>query len=67
MPEIIVKFSIATGEVKVDAKGFIGSSCAEATKFLKDTLGESSDFQRKASWYETAIQSVCGIQSNLCG
>jgi hypothetical protein len=67
MPEIIVKFSIVTGEVKVEAQGFTGSSCAEATKFLKDTLGESSDFQRKASWYESAIKSVCGVQSNLCG
>jgi hypothetical protein len=66
MPEIIVKFSLKTGEVKVEASGFIGSSCAEATKFLKDTLGESSDFQRKASWYETNLQRG-EIRSNLCG
>lgn len=67
MPEIIVKFSIATGEVKVEAKGFIGSSCAEATKFLKDTLGESSDFQRKSSWYECNLQHTGNVHSNLCG
>ena len=66
MPEITVKFSLITGEAKVEAKGFTGSSCADATKFLKDTLGESSDFQRKASWYETNL--LAGeVWSNLCG
>ena len=67
MPEVIVKFSVTTGEVKVEAKGFNGSSCAEATKFLKDTLGESSDFQRKSSWYETNMNLTGSVCSNLCG
>lgn len=66
MPEIIVKFSLTTGEAKVEASGFVGSSCADATKFLKDTLGESTDFQRKASWYETNLQ-MGEVHSNLCG
>jgi hypothetical protein len=66
MPEIIVKFSLISGEAKVEAQGFKGSSCADATKFLKDTLGESSDFQRKASWYETNLQHG-EIHTNLCG
>lgn len=67
MPEIIVKFSLITGEAKVEASGFTGSSCQDATKFLEDTLGESSDFQRKSSWYETNIQAGNEIRSNLCG
>lgn len=69
MAQIIVKFSLIDGEARVEAMGFKGSSCSDATRFLKETLGESSDFQRKAEWYEAAIQTSNGriVNSNLCG
>lgn len=67
MAEIVLKFSLATGDAKVEAKGFTGTSCAEATQFLKDTLGRCADYQIKAEWYEENInRSGCAV-SNLCG
>ncbi|MBI4594816.1 MAG: DUF2997 domain-containing protein [Candidatus Tectomicrobia bacterium] len=63
MPEIVLTF--VKGEVKVEAFGFKGQSCAEATKFLKDALGESTDFQQKAEWFETNLEF--GLNTNLCG
>lgn len=69
MKEIILKFSLVTGEAKIEARGFKGSSCADATKFLRDTLGQCKDFQRKAEWYEAAMELSEGrvVNSNLCG
>jgi hypothetical protein len=67
MEEIVIKFSFDTGEAKVEAKGFKGPSCKKATEFLEETLGESSDFQKKKEWYETNMKVSGGINSNLCG
>lgn len=66
MPEITIKFSLESGESKVEAHGFKGSSCQKATDFLK-ALGNATDFQRKAEWYETNLQHTGSVISNLCG
>jgi len=65
--EIILKFSLATGEAKIEAKGFKGQSCKNATKFLRDTLGQTTDFQKNAEWYEKNIEQGLQVNSNLCG
>jgi len=67
MKEIILKFSLKTGEAKIEAKGFKGSSCQDATKFLKDTLGQVSDFQKKSEWFEKNLENTGQIHTNLCG
>jgi hypothetical protein len=67
MAEIVLKFSLVTGEAKVEAKGFAGSSCAEATRFLKEALGQCTDYQAKAEWYEENIERAGCVVSNLCG
>ena len=67
MKEIILKFSPRTGDCKIEAMGFKGSSCQEATKFLKDTLGQCKDFQKKAEWYEKNLTQQGKVVSNLCG
>jgi len=67
MAEIILKFSLATGEAKVEARGFAGSSCAEATRFLRDTLGQCTDYRVKAEWYEENLENAGCLVSNLCG
>jgi hypothetical protein len=56
-----------TGETKIEAQGFSGPSCADATKFLKDTLGQCTDFQEKAEWYETNLEMSGNVNSNYCG
>jgi len=67
MKEIILKFDIKTGECKIEAQGFKGSSCQDATRFLKDTLGQVSDFQKKAEWFEKNLEVAGCLNSNLCG
>lgn len=67
MKEIILKFDIKTGECKIEANGFKGSSCKDATEFLKKTLGTCSDFQKKAEWYEQNLEVAGQLNSNLCG
>jgi len=65
--EIVLKFDPKSGECRVEAKGFHGNSCQEATKFLKDTLGEMTDFQKKAEWYEKNLELAGCLNSNWCG
>lgn len=67
MKTIKMKFQTLTGEIVVEAHGFKGQSCAKATQFLKDTLGEVKDFQEKAEWYEEVLESTGECNSNLCG
>jgi hypothetical protein len=66
MPKIVLKFDTKSGEVQVEAKGFKGQACEEATEFLKG-LGEVTDYEKKASWYETNLAVDGTVQSNLCG
>jgi len=67
MKEIVLKFSLQTGEAKIEAQGFKGSSCQDATKFLRDTLGQVSDFQKKSEWFEENLEMAGCLNSNLCG
>ena len=67
MKTIELSFNRSTGECKVEAQGFHGSGCAEATKFLRDTLGAVKDFQEKAEWFEVNLEISGGVNSNLCG
>jgi hypothetical protein len=41
------------GEVAVDAKGFTGSSCRDATKFIEEALGTRTNEQLKAEFHLT--------------
>ena len=66
--EIKLVFDIETGETQVEAQGFKGSSCKDATKFL-ESLGNKTDFQRKREWFETNLASTMTgtLMTNLCG
>jgi len=65
--KIVLKFDKRTGKVAIEAMGFTGSSCEQATKFLRGTLGEMEDFQQKAEWFETNLELNGKINSDLCG
>lgn len=67
MPSINLKFNIKTGETRVEAQGFTGSSCQEATKFLADTLGQCTEFQQKAEWFQDNLESSGSLNTNFCG
>lgn len=61
------------GEVKLEAHGFKGKSCKEATEFLEKALGGKQDTKVKAEWYvrnSTATRRLrkVGVDgSKLCG
>lgn len=53
--EIVVVID-TDGNVSVDAIGFHGEGCAEATKAITDTLGETLSEKKKPEYYEKSIQ-----------
>jgi len=61
------------GEIVIEAQGFKGKGCKEATKFLEDALGKSVDVKQKIDWHFTNAKNIqrtklmVGNPSNLCG
>jgi hypothetical protein len=41
-----------TGEIKIDAVGFKGADCEQATKYLEEALGVVGTKQRKPEYYQ---------------
>ena len=50
--EIIVS---STGEATVQTKGFTGSACRDASRFIEQALGEKSTEQLTAEFYQTQV------------
>lgn len=62
------------GEIKIEAFGYRGSSCKEATEFLEKALGSEIDTVQKAEWelrnseWVREAQRKHGIDTEkLCG
>ena len=58
-PRIEVRIS-PEGAITIDAKGYTGSTCEEATRFLEEALGTIGRRQRTRDWYrrrQTQTQS----------
>lgn len=64
---VTLRFSLESGECKVEASGFKGRSCEDTMKIFRDTLGKVTDFENKAEWYEQNVSINAPINSNLCG
>ena len=64
--KVIVKLG-KDGSVKVEAEGFVGSSCEDATKFIDDIFGKPTDKKLKPEYYQEE-QTICnGLPSGYCG
>jgi hypothetical protein len=48
----------AKGETSVQTKGFAGSSCRDASKFIEEALGQRTGEQLTAEFHQPATQSV---------
>ena len=48
--EIIVS---PNGQTRVETKGFAGSQCLEASRFLETALGKTTSESRTAEFYQT--------------
>jgi hypothetical protein len=44
----------ATGKATVQTKGFVGSSCQEASRFIEQALGNQIAEQRTTEFYRVA-------------
>lgn len=54
------------GSIKVEAQGFKGGTCEDATAFLDDLFGVSKrDY--KSSYYEDSDKLVDPLPSGYCG
>lgn len=52
----------------METKGFPGPSCKAESDFIVEGMGESSDFKKKAQWYNKNLKLNQGnLNSNLCG
>jgi acylphosphatase len=60
--KIIVKL-LPDGSIKVEAEGYTGSTCEEATRFLEQ-LGAVSGENKKPEYYETPMQ-VEGVKFDV--
>lgn len=65
MPKIVLKFDKITGEAKIEVMEAKGPACKNITKFLRDTLGDMTDFHTKAEYYEIEEGKI--LLTNLCG
>ena len=72
MSKKIIAILGADGSVKVEAIGFKGGSCLEATEFIRKALGVKNDENNtkvKSSFYEEEETEmvVNGLPSGFCG
>ena len=57
--EIIVS---PKGETSVQTKGFAGSSCREASKFIEQALGQRTSERLTAEFHQPAVQQQTNEQ-----
>lgn len=43
-----------TGETTVQTKGFVGTSCRDASKFIQEALGQQTNERLTSEFYQTA-------------
>ena len=54
------------GSIKVEAIGFEGESCVDATKFLETLFGKAESVELKAEYYNETLNKDC-LTNGLCG
>ena len=57
MKQIKILFG-PNGEIEIEAIGYKGKGCKEATKFLEEALGTERDTKRKVEWFLQNAESV---------
>ena len=62
MSKIIEIIVSPKGEATVTTKGFAGSSCREASKFLEQALGQQTSEQLTAEFHQQQQAGVTNLQ-----
>ncbi len=47
-----------SGELQIDAVGFRGPDCEQATAFLEEVLGKVTAKRRKSDWYQRSRRTT---------
>jgi hypothetical protein len=63
----IVMEVLPDGEVKITTEGFVGKSCLEESKFLKEALGSEISTQLTPAYFMTDQKTVVKKHLGLCG
>ncbi len=56
MSETIEIIITADGQSRIETKGFTGSDCREASRFLEQALGQSTSEQLKPEFHQSLSQ-----------
>ncbi len=59
--EIVVS---PTGETKIETKGFVGSSCRDASRFIEQALGKSIGEKPTAEFHQSESVRQANQQRN---
>jgi hypothetical protein len=62
MPRIIEVTVSPKGEVSVQTKGYAGSDCLQASRFLEQTLGVKTADTKTADYYQQAAANEQHVQ-----
>ena len=46
------------GEIEIEAFGYKGRGCKDASKFLEDALGTAKDIKSKSEWFLKNAESI---------
>ena len=62
MPRIIEVIVSPHGEVTLQTKGYAGSDCLQATKFLEQALGTVTGDRKTAEFYQSDTAQQSGLR-----
>jgi hypothetical protein len=57
MPRLIEVVVSPQGETTIQTKGYAGSDCLQASKFLESALGVAGADHKTTEFYETSVQT----------
>lgn len=57
MKEVVIEIDAATGELTVEANGYVGPECAKATEWVVNSLGVKKSEKRKAEYHRVPVAS----------
>lgn len=57
MPRTLEIIVTSTGDIRIEAVGFQGADCEQATRFLEEALGQIEQRRRKREFHQPAKRS----------
>ena len=63
MEKIILNID-QTGNVTVETKGIKGKSCVDASRFIEEALGNTTEIKRTGEYYVEALEERVRVSTN---